>query len=118
MSVSHPPISTDQVLAFVELARQGSLRRAAAGLHLTEQGLRNRLLALESRLAVELDARGAREEAARMVAMSLGIIAAKPPQWVLALEFLGGEASGTDQPGDEAQQKLLAALLDITTEPR
>jgi tetratricopeptide (TPR) repeat protein len=73
---------------------------------------------LASRLAVELDARGAREEAARMVAMSLGIIAAKPPQWVLALEFLGGEASGTDQPGDEAQQKLLAALLDITSEPR
>ncbi len=49
-----PSLSTDQVAAFVELARQGSLRRAAGELHLTEQGLRNRLLALESRLGAEL----------------------------------------------------------------
>ncbi len=47
-------LSTDQIAAFVELARTGSLRRAAEGLHLTEQGVRNRLLALESRLGVEL----------------------------------------------------------------
>src|SRR5262249_56301333 len=54
MPGSHPSLSTDQVMAFVELARQGSLRAAAAGLHLTEQGLRNRLLALESRRGGEL----------------------------------------------------------------
>jgi DNA-binding transcriptional LysR family regulator len=47
-------VSTDNVAAFVELARQGSLRAAAAALHLTEQGLRNRLLVLESRLHVSL----------------------------------------------------------------
>ncbi len=47
-------LSTDQVAAFVELARQGSLRRAAGELHLTEQGLRNRLLTLEARLGAEL----------------------------------------------------------------
>jgi DNA-binding transcriptional LysR family regulator len=47
-------LSTDQVAAFVELARQGSLRGAAHVLHITEQGLRNRLLALEARLRVEL----------------------------------------------------------------
>jgi DNA-binding transcriptional LysR family regulator len=47
-------LSTDQVAAFVELARQGSLRGAAAALHITEQGVRNRLLALEERLHVEL----------------------------------------------------------------
>jgi DNA-binding transcriptional LysR family regulator len=46
--------STDQVAAFVELARLGSLRAAAGALHLTEQGLRNRLLVLEERLGVEL----------------------------------------------------------------
>ena len=46
--------STDQVQALVELSRQGSLRGAAAVLHITEQGLRNRLLALEGRLKVEL----------------------------------------------------------------
>lgn len=49
-----PSLSTDQVTAFVELARQGSLRRASEVLHITEQGVRNRLLALESRLKVEL----------------------------------------------------------------
>jgi DNA-binding transcriptional LysR family regulator len=47
-------LSTDQVAAFVELARQGSLRAAATALHLTEQGLRNRLLVLERRLHVTL----------------------------------------------------------------
>jgi DNA-binding transcriptional LysR family regulator len=49
-----PSLSTDQVAAFVEVARQGSLRRAAEVLVITEQGLRNRLLALEQRLGVEL----------------------------------------------------------------
>jgi len=50
------------VAAFVELSRQGSLRHAAEVLHVTEQGLRNRLLALEERLKVELyhKRRGAR----------------------------------------------------------
>ncbi|HEV3256630.1 MAG TPA: LysR family transcriptional regulator [Gemmataceae bacterium] len=51
---SFPSLSTDQVAAFVELAGQGSLRRAAGVLHITEQGIRNRLLALEGRLGVEL----------------------------------------------------------------
>ena len=55
-------LSTDQVSAFVELARHGSLRAAAGVLHLSEQGVRNRLLVLESRLGVELyrKARGPR----------------------------------------------------------
>jgi DNA-binding transcriptional LysR family regulator len=54
--VSSPLVSfsTDQVSAFVELARLGSLRAAAGALHITEQGLRNRLLVLEERLGVEL----------------------------------------------------------------
>lgn len=49
-----PSMSTDQLAAFVELANQGSLRAAAEKLHITEQGLRNRLLALEERLRVPL----------------------------------------------------------------
>jgi DNA-binding transcriptional LysR family regulator len=49
-----PSVSTDQVGALVELARAGSLRAAAAGLHITEQGLRNRLIALETHLKVSL----------------------------------------------------------------
>jgi DNA-binding transcriptional LysR family regulator len=40
--------------AFVAVARAGTLRAAAAELHLTEQGVRNRLVALETRLGVEL----------------------------------------------------------------
>jgi DNA-binding transcriptional LysR family regulator len=51
--------STDQVAAFVELARQGSLRGAASMLHITEQGVRNRLLALEKQLS---DAAGRKVE--------------------------------------------------------
>ncbi|MGD9721909.1 MAG: LysR family transcriptional regulator [Pirellulales bacterium] len=49
-----PSLSTDQLAAFVELARHGSLRRASEALHLTQQGVRNRLLALEERLHMEL----------------------------------------------------------------
>jgi DNA-binding transcriptional LysR family regulator len=51
---AHVSLSTDQVAAFVELARQGSLREVAGVLHITEQGVRNRLLALEERLGVQL----------------------------------------------------------------
>jgi DNA-binding transcriptional LysR family regulator len=54
MPHEYPSLSTDQVAAFVQLSRQGSLREAAAHLHLTEQGVRNRLLALESRLGAVL----------------------------------------------------------------
>jgi DNA-binding transcriptional LysR family regulator len=54
MAATYLSVSTDQVAAFVELARQGSLRGAAHVLHVTEQGVRNRLLALERRLRTEL----------------------------------------------------------------
>ncbi len=54
MAEKCPSLSTDQVGAFVELARLGTLRAAAEVLHITEQGVRNRLLALEQRLGVEL----------------------------------------------------------------
>jgi len=50
----YPSLSTDQVAAFVQLARQGSLRAASEVLFISEQGLRSRLLALEERLGVEL----------------------------------------------------------------
>src|SRR5262245_30973422 len=54
MAAEFPHISTDQVHAFVEVSRQGQIRAAAAVLAITEQGLRNRLLALEAQLGVEL----------------------------------------------------------------
>src|SRR5262249_9816076 len=49
-----PSLSTDQVAALVELAREGTLRAAAGALHITEQGVRNRLLTIERRLGIEL----------------------------------------------------------------
>ena len=58
MSDSHLHLSTDQVAAFVELSRQGKIRAAAQVLGITEQGLRNRLIALEERLGVELYRKG------------------------------------------------------------
>ena len=43
--------------ALVELARQGTLRAAADVLHLSEQGVRNRLIALPYKLMLPLLAR-------------------------------------------------------------
>jgi DNA-binding transcriptional LysR family regulator len=47
-------LSTDQLAALVELHQRGSLREAAESLFISEQGVRNRLLALEKQLGVEL----------------------------------------------------------------
>ncbi len=52
--MQYPSLSTDQIGAFVALATHGSLRAAAETLHITEQGVRNRLITLEQRLGVEL----------------------------------------------------------------
>lgn len=62
MADPYVSLDTDQIAAFVELARRGSLRAAAESLAVSEQGLRSRLIALESRLKVELyrKARGPR----------------------------------------------------------
>jgi DNA-binding transcriptional LysR family regulator len=49
-----PHLSTDQVAAFVELSRVGQIRGAADTLGITEQGVRNRLIALETQLGVAL----------------------------------------------------------------
>jgi|SRR5688572_13217422 DNA-binding transcriptional LysR family regulator len=49
-----PHLSTDQVAAFVELARSGQIRSAAKALGITEQGVRNRLVTLEAQLGIEL----------------------------------------------------------------
>jgi DNA-binding transcriptional LysR family regulator len=57
-----PPLSTEQIAAFVELARLGSLQLAAESLHLSAEGLRGRILALENLLGTSLyeKARGRR----------------------------------------------------------
>ena len=49
-----PPLQTEQIAAFVELARVGSLHLAAQSLHLSDEGLRGRILALEGALGVDL----------------------------------------------------------------
>lgn len=65
MAETLPHFSTDQVLAFVEVSQHGQIRAAAEGLGISEQGLRNRLLALETQLGVELyrKSRGPRRSA-------------------------------------------------------
>ncbi len=60
-----PSLSTDQVAAFVELAKSGSLRLASHALHISEQGLRSRLLALEHRIGAELYHKGAESAGVR-----------------------------------------------------
>ena len=47
-------VSTDQLLTLIEVAKLGSLRAAAGALFITEQGVRNRLLALEREVGAEL----------------------------------------------------------------
>src|SRR5215203_6191811 len=54
MAEPFPSVTPDQVAALVELARVGSLRAAATELNITEQGVRNRLVALEAQLKVSL----------------------------------------------------------------
>src|SRR5215510_10645602 len=54
MAAQLPHLSTDQVAAFVELARHGQIRSTAGMLGITQQGVRNRLLTLEAQLGVEL----------------------------------------------------------------
>ena len=55
-------LSTDQLATLLEVARLGSLRAAADALFISEQGVRNRLIALEAELGAELyrKARGIR----------------------------------------------------------
>jgi DNA-binding transcriptional LysR family regulator len=54
MTEPFPSVTPDQIAALVELARAGSLRAAAGELSITEQGVRNRLVALEAQLRVSL----------------------------------------------------------------
>ena len=62
---SLPHLSTDQVAAFIEISRAGQIRAAADALGITEQGVRNRLIALERQLGIELyrKSRGPRRSA-------------------------------------------------------
>ena len=64
MSRNAPALSTEQVAAFVELARHGTLQGAAQALHLSAEGLRGRIVALETSLGRNLyeKARGRRED--------------------------------------------------------
>ena len=52
MTDPFPSVSTDQVAAFAAVARAGTLRDAAAELHLTEQTVRNYASSLYSKLQV------------------------------------------------------------------
>lgn len=111
-----PSLSTDQLAALVELARQGSLRAAAGVLHISEQGVRNRLVALESRLGVELyrKRRGIRrsapltEEGRRLLPHALAFL-----ERACELTELFGESAEPREVHVAASQYLIAyALID------
>ena len=115
-----PSLSTDQLAAFVELAQQGSLRGAAGALHITEQGVRNRLIALERRLSVELyhKRRGVRrsspltESGRRFLPEALAFL-----QRALQLVELFGQARRTSEVNVVASQYLIAyVLIDVVKE--
>jgi DNA-binding transcriptional LysR family regulator len=53
-----PSLSIDQLAALIEVARHGTLRAAAKSLYISEQGVRNRLIALETELGRELYRKG------------------------------------------------------------
>ncbi len=115
-AVNLPSLSTDQVAAFVELARCGSLRLAARRLHITEQGVRNRLIALESRIGVELyhKSRG-RRATDRLTAQGHAFL----PQAMRYLEAARGMTelfSGAREPDEihiaASQYLILYVLID------
>jgi DNA-binding transcriptional LysR family regulator len=116
MPADVPSLSTDQVAAFVELARRGSLRDAAAHLHLTEQGVRNRLLALESRLGVELyhKQRGPRRRAplTRQGELFLPHALAFLERARQLREVFGGESGPREIRVAATQYLILYALID------
>lgn len=49
-----PAVSTEQIQAFVEFVHSGTLRQTAVNLHLSIEGVRARLLALQSRIGEPL----------------------------------------------------------------
>jgi DNA-binding transcriptional LysR family regulator len=109
-----PSLSTDQLAAFVQLARQGSLRAAAETLFISEQGLRSRLLALEERLGVELyrKSRGLRR---RTPLTPQGKQLLPHAEELLAraahLRNLFGESEGPQEVNVVASQYLIAYVL-------
>ena len=110
-------LSTDQVAAFVELARRGSLRAAAEALFITEQGLRNRLVTLERRLGTELyvKARGPRRKSPltpagqRFLPMALAFL----EQARRLTEFPGREAGPSIIHVAATQYLILYVLIDV-----
>src|SRR5215468_8145863 len=111
---SYPSLSTDQVAAFVQLARQGSLRAAAETLFISEQGLRSRLLTLEERLGVELyrKSRGPRRrtpltpEGEQLLPHAEAFLARS-----MELSSLFGQAEGPQEVQVVASQYLIAYVL-------
>jgi tetratricopeptide (TPR) repeat protein len=70
---------------------------------------------LSARLAARLEARGSREDAARLTAEALTALAAKGEGWEETLVHLANELPGAGRPGDEEQRRLLRSLAPGTS---
>src|SRR4051812_28743797 len=114
---THPSLSTDQLAAFVELSRQGSLRAAAEKLFITEQGIRNRLVALEGQLHTELyrKRRGTpsggqlTEQGMRLLPLAVQIL----DQASAAFEALHGPSGTREVHVAASQYLILYVLIDV-----
>ena len=110
MSRPFPSISIEQVGAFVQLADSGSLSAAARVLNLSTEGLRNRLVALEQRVGVELYEKQMRRR---------GLVTLTPAGQMFlrkAAQFLEGAQALTQlfEPGRRQQDLLIAASQYLT----
>jgi DNA-binding transcriptional LysR family regulator len=110
MSRLFPSISIEQVGAFVQLAESGSLSAAARVLNLSAEGMRNRLVALEERVGVELYEKEMRRR---------GLVTLTPAGRLFlrkAVQFLEGAQTLTQlfEPGRRQQDLLIAASQYLT----
>ncbi|HEY2292137.1 MAG TPA: hypothetical protein VGM86_15670 [Thermoanaerobaculia bacterium] len=66
---------------------------------------------LSARLAARLQARGNREDAARLIADALATLATRQEGWEEALVHLANELPDAGQPGDEERRRLVRGLV-------
>ena len=110
MSRLIPSISIEQVGAFVQLAESGSLSAAARVLNLSTEGMRNRLVALEERVGVQLYEKEMRRR---------GLVTLTPAGQMFlqkAAQFLEEAQALTRlfEPGRRQQDLLIAASQYLT----
>jgi hypothetical protein len=94
--------SAEELVAMPRERLWGLLRALPAGYYKVD---------LSARLAARLQARGNREDAARLTADALAILATRQDGWEEALVRLANALPDAGQPGDEEQRRLVRGLM-------